>query len=265
MNDLQEILEGLGLKAQPIKIGERTLLALPPDWSYEDMERLLPQPYRIRTEPMFVNQQSFCEYVNRFKNDDSWINLVASERGATAVAFLDYHGPKSGPSWNAHRATYNAKHSEAWNIWSAKNNKAMTQSDFADFIYDNQADVSGMPGADLLEIVQRIKATAKSEYRDMQERNGSVDMIYRTKISMTDAATDKVITFPTETEITIPMYEGGDPVRLKVDFKIKKQDTDKGGVALFAYRLYRPDTVVLNHHLALKEALKEATKLPVWS
>lgn len=264
MKEIQDILSQAIHAPVLATINDRPVLALPPDWKHVDMEHLLPWPDRIRAKPTFINQTSFCEYVNRFKDADSWINLVASEKGAAATAFLDYHGQETGASWNTHCAIYNTKHSEAWKTWQAKNGQFMSQTEFADFIYDNQADVSGMPGADLLEVVQQLKATAQGTYRDMRDRTGSIDLIYKVEVKTTNAFTEKDINFPTETEISVPLYEGGGIITLKVDFKIKTPAAD-GGPPLFSYRMYRPDTVILNHHKALSDALKEATGLPVWS
>jgi len=267
---LEDVLEMVVSKGPEIfVIDNQRVLALPPGWTKEGMEEYQDRPNYITETQSFIDQASFCAYVSRFKNSNSWIRLCSSKNGAEATAFLDYHAPDmahdAGPWWNGHRAEYRAQHSEAWAIWHGSNNEWMNQTRFADFIYDNQADISGMPGAELLEIVQQLKVTAKADCRDMRDRGGSVDMVYRVTVATTNASTDKTIILPSETEITVPLYKGGEKMTFKVDFKIKVATGEKEGAALFAYRLYRPDTVILDHHKTLAEALSKATGLPVWS
>ena len=90
------------------------------------------------------------------------------------VAVLNGHGG-AGPGWGDHRAAIAFRPTPQWLKWSGIDGKLLSQSDFANFIEDNLADIRSPAGADALEISQQLEVVRTTNFRSVtRPRSGLI-------------------------------------------------------------------------------------------
>jgi len=87
--------------------------------------------------------ESFIDLSNRHKTADSVIFADTEWRQPALTTVVDYHKAEGQDAdWLKHRVHYTFPLSEQWKTWVSMNGKPMGQSDFAQFIEHNIADLS---------------------------------------------------------------------------------------------------------------------------
>jgi hypothetical protein len=175
-------------------------------------------PRRVNSDITMTCLTSFIEYVNRHKESSTIIRFSTDSHGSVEVlAIIDFHAsPVYGkdededellntntPKWGSHKVRFFTEATPAWQEWQRASGKFVSQSEFADFIYQNMKEVVQPNGADLLEIVQTLKATSKGEFRDMKELNDLTDEM--TEVISAVRATGKV----GKISVTLGLYPRG--------------------------------------------------------
>jgi len=250
------------------------VVCLPPDWKAEDQARLLPAPQNISESINFVDLTSFIDYVNRFKLPDRTIihmmvrsgslKVTASQSGISATAKLDYHKPPEEAHWCNHSAHFKTTVSPAWDAWSAQNGRWMKQSEFADFLYNNQVEIVEPAGAELLEIVHTLKATAKGEFRDMRDLStGSSELIYRMTVNAQGGTQEKLLSLPRQFRVQLNPFYGCPTMQLRADILLTAPKED-GGALQLAYRFYRLTDDLELLFKAIQDQIRTSTELPVY-
>jgi len=265
IGEIQSHLIG-GIPESPFEtnIDGTPVLCLPPNWSQHKQSDLLTNPLRINQHQAFTSLVSFNEYVNRFKDPAGSIVLVdTSVNRLKATAKLDYHLPGQ-PSWCSHSAEFNTTATPAWNTWSGANDKFVKQSEFADFLYQNQKDVVNPAGAELLEIIQSLKATAAGEFREMRDDFcDSSELIYRMKISAQGGTTDKPLNLPNQFQVSVVPFYGCPAMLLQADLRVRAPASD-GEPLLLGFRFYRLTDQLQELTESICTLIGESTRLPVW-
>lgn len=127
---------------------------------------------------------SFCEYVNRFDNDDGESTLIfcqATPNGAKFKAILDYHLSVgvSKPAFCDHVATYATQPTPEWTLWMANDRKPKPQEEFATFLEENEYLFKQPSGAELLELVSTLFAKSGATYDGaLRLKSGGVTLHY---------------------------------------------------------------------------------------
>lgn len=240
-------------------------ITMPPEWQAVSGEELLAKPNRIKERVFLDDLTSFIEYVNRFKRKQSVVFLATGKGSVSAMAVIDYHepGPK-GAAWGSHQVIFNARWTSAWKAWESHDGSVMRQRDFAHFIHKNSADIHEPKGAQLLEIVKTLKATAKGEFRDMKDlATGSMELIYRMQVSARGGTTDQPVSLPEAMTLWFVPFFGAEHIRLWAEIIIDTPRSDAAPLQL-GYRLYRPDLALEGLAARTSDRLKELTGLPVY-
>lgn len=105
-----------------------------------DAERTAPETLKGSTN--LHNCKSFCDYVNRYKTDDSVVFYNKPE--GTITCIFDC-ATKDKTSYERHKAEYSFPFSEELKSWRGENNSLMSQLDFAMFIEKNVLDLAEPP------------------------------------------------------------------------------------------------------------------------
>lgn len=189
---------------------------------------------------------SLCDYVNRFKNDDTitFANIDKNE----VVTVIDYHRqPPHGvpasvddpkPRLLAHRATFALKFSEQWTVWTRSNDKLMSQVDFADFLEQNGLDVVEPEGADLLEVIKDLQLYSNSSLKSRVRHGGTTNLSF-TKDAELSGSKDGDTEIPSMLKLRIPVYFGEGAVDIRALIRLRAND----GEAQFGYKLIRPESI----------------------
>ncbi len=218
---------------------------------------------------------SFCDLVNRHKDDHSAVfaNIIAAEPSLTAV--IDYHTLAGDPRFGKHRVRYAFPISDEWKRWIGIDGKGLPQQSFAEFLEDHIADLAspteeekafyepklmvrfGEPAA--INILSRgltiHVASVVAEATVLQSGEGQI----RFEEEHRDVK-GKPIDVPGLFMISVPLFFGGATIRVPVRLRYRKQ----GGALVWFFYLYNPKLFVRNALEGDLGVVKEATELPLY-
>lgn len=194
--------------------------AVPQDFTVISLEQYLGKPRMIRASPVFLDPESYCVYVNRFKEEET--TLFGDQPQLRIAALLDYHAP-DGPAHCAHRATLQLRHSPEWQAWVGIHGKPIAQVPFAEFLEDHADDISDPDGAAVLEAAMDLEAKKTVAFKSgVNLRNGTQQLIYLEDLE--EKKGKGTITLPSELFLEIPVFEHGQVVGLKAKLRYRIDD-----------------------------------------
>jgi uncharacterized protein YfdQ (DUF2303 family) len=168
--------------------GGKPFTVVPEGYVIRDIESHLNQPIRKRGLAAFTEFKSFVAYVNEHKQPATRIFAHVSDAGLTLTALLDFHG--ENPSWNEHKAKFDAKLSNEWLRWKNVNGVAMPQQKLADFLERNVADVKAPTGAAMLEIVENLTARVDARFENkLAITDGKTRLLYEEDVKINGGGT----------------------------------------------------------------------------
>jgi uncharacterized protein YfdQ (DUF2303 family) len=247
----------------------RPLLVAPPRWTVNELTQLLREPAgRVKTTAKFQDLTSWLEYVERYQEVGTAIWLREESGKLTLNAILDYHEAENRapptPRWCQHVACFEAEPRPAWSAWLKADGLFVKQSDFADFLYQNRAEVVEPAGAELLEIVQTLKATAAGEFREARDDfSGSAELIYRMKVSANAGTQDRPLIVPTRFDVAVQPYHGCPVLNLAADLRLRPPKND-GEPLLLGFRFYRLADALEQFTEQLARFVHDRLLLSVW-
>jgi uncharacterized protein YfdQ (DUF2303 family) len=246
-NNAAFLLEAVGLGQQLAKphTSERVHYAvIPNDSQVKSLaEYQYPHgipPDRIRATVKLGDAASFAAYVQRYTDSDKTLVFAQPER-FSFLAVLDYHSSGAAtkdrqPEFCDHKASFQMQRDERWKIWVGQDNKPMAQSDFAEFIEENTADIFKPPAADMLEIARDLHAKIDVNFgSSVRSQSGQVQLRYEETVKA-GVGTAGIIEVPEEFSIQIPVFYGEQAVVIKAKLRFRINQ----GKLSFHYKLYRP-------------------------
>lgn len=225
------------------------LVAIPAGSKIESLEAFQPQPNRISKNTVLLSCKSFCDYVNRFKEEDSTVYLNVD--GGKFVAVLDHHGAHT-PSWCDHTARFAPKYSLEWQAWSAIHKKTLSQIQLAQFI-EEQLDSIESPEPNVM--LQAALEFQSNENLALGSTHNLDDGSTRFTFVKDNASKD--VNFPHRLRIRIPLHENekSESLELRVRYS-----TTSDGVLTFKVSFVRnPEMIVRSAMLDLASQILEAT------
>lgn len=129
------------------------------------LERFLGSPLRKRGEVVVHDPASFNQVVR--DNADAGDVAIFVDRDVAKpqiVAVLNGHG-KGGPGWGDFRVRIAFRPNPQWVKWQGLDGKLIGQTEFAEFVEDNLADIVTPAAAQMLEIVTQFQATRTTAMR----------------------------------------------------------------------------------------------------
>ena len=227
---------------------------LPPNHSVKTIEETLPTPTRYRNKPVFVQPDSFTDYVNELKSSNTRIYVTSPIQ---IVAVID-HQHDNSPAWGDHRATLNLVQDPDWLLWKQKNATSMSQRDFAQFLEDNIEAIVAPSGAELIDLIRNIKASQKVEItgnvQDPDNASGSFVIETKGKGGKGD------LELPSEIALALPVYFGGtkDTIKARLRFQISQPSLS------LRYELIRVERFERTALEKLVEEIESDTGIAVW-
>ena len=228
-------------------------LLVPPGYHVSAVAGWEPErPARIQEVCVFLDAESFCRYVNAFKDDHT--TIFADHRSAAVIAVLDYHGAED-PRHGEHRASLSLEKSDDWKAWVVKDRQKMSQWDFATFLEENQAAVKYPDGADLLGIVNAFAVEGSFSYSKAQRlQNGAVKLAY----TMDERAAVNEIEVPSQIELGMPVFRGGGAsqgILARLRYRL-----ESGNLRLW-YELVRPAELERDAFALVLDWIQEQTQI----
>lgn len=235
---------------------------LPSGCEVKDIEKFLPAPTRKRAAVTVSQTGSFIEYAKKHGSLDECViyaEIDAEASRCVLLAVMNDNGATDA-KWRDHRCTFAPALSVEWKRWMSKNGpgKAMSQTDFATWLEDNQGDVrsvDGSPsGADILAMAQAFEVNADKRVKShINLQSGGVRFEFvedETKDTRTSMEVFRRFT------LALPVFDGSIdayPVEARLKYR------DNSGKVTFWYELIRPDRAFKTAVQSALDQIKAAT------
>jgi uncharacterized protein YfdQ (DUF2303 family) len=165
-NDMQAVIDAAREGVAPLTVDPSVSpLMVLRDGTTLSLEPYLPAPQRKRGEVVVFDPASFNQVVrDNAGAGNPTIYLDRNPDAPSVVAVLNGHGP-NGPGWGDFRVRISFRPTPQWAKWKGISGKLLPQTDFAEFIEDNEADIEVPSGAQMLEIATAFQATRTTAFR----------------------------------------------------------------------------------------------------
>jgi uncharacterized protein YfdQ (DUF2303 family) len=255
-----QLATSLAATMAPRTIGQTVWLPLPDGYTLHDMterrDRREPLDVRKRGTAQLLDLPSFITYCkDQDKAAEGYIYANTDARSFTAV-FNDYRDTDL-PGWRDHRAHFAAAFTPEFRRWQEHNgpSKAKNQTEFAEFIEDNMADLVAPYAQQLLDVATTIQAKTDINFSSAKRlHDGQVQLAY-TEVIDAKAGADGALTIPREFELGLRLFKNGEGYRLKARLKYR---LGNGGVR-FWYELDRPERAIEDAFAGYIATVQEAS------
>lgn len=237
--ELLAALTAAGLNAE--KVDGAYFVNVPPSYTHKDIteavEKAAPTPTRKRGTVQLADVDSLIAYAQDQQAAlEGYIYADIDARTLCAV----FNDQKAAAGWRDHRAQFTAEFTPEFKLWQKNNRQPMGQSEFAEFIEDNIADLQGTEGTNLLAVATTIQAStgiAFSSARRLQD--GQTQLTYNETIDA-KAGADGALKIPQVFELGLRIFKNGIGYKLKARLKYRLA----GGSVKFWYELDRPERAI---------------------
>lgn len=267
-----------------------SIAVVPEGKKLESVKRFIDE-YRDRPErrtgtATLADVPSFCAYLNRFKGGPSAVFAVPDRKAARLEAIIDYHAESFAgpPAFREHRAVYRFPFSDPWQKWTGANEKAMGQTDFAEFIEDNIDDLIAPPQpgenespadialynlvaklgtrmaspAQLLDLSRGLQVHAQEKVKNVVNlATGEIAVQYEVDHQSADGGK---LSVPGIFLLAIPVVLNGPTYRVIARLRYRQRSGD----VQWLFKLHRIDRVFDDAFRETCETVAKSTELPVF-
>lgn len=254
-----QLATSLAATMAPRELGQTVWLPLPDGYTLHDMtakrDQREPFDHRKRGTAQLLDLPSFITYCkDQTQVEQGYIYANTDTRSFTAV-FNDYHDRFAG--WRDHRAHYVAAFTPEFRRWQDNNgpSKAKNQTEFAEFIEDNFADLVPPYAQQLLDVATTIQAKTDINFSSAKRLdNGQVQLGY-TEVIDARAGADGALTIPREFELGLRLFKNGEAYKLRARLKYRLAS----GAVKFWYELDRPERAIEDAFAGYIATVQEAS------
>lgn len=240
----------------PTQAGEAWLVNVPPGYSQKDItdlvEKAAPVPFRKRGNVSLGDVVSLLAYcADQKEQDRAYIYADPEARSITAV-FNDQRDAGL-PGWRDHRAVFKAEFTPEFQLWMSHNKQHKSQTDFAEFIEDNLADLQGDDAALLLNVASTIQASSGINFASARRlQDGQTQLTYNEVIDA-KAGADGALKIPQTFTLGMRIFKNGGGYKLTARLKYRLGS----GSVKFWYELERPERAVEDAFTGYTEEVRE--------
>lgn len=219
--------------------------------------------------------QSFCDLVNRHKDESSAIFGALKGDKPYLLAVVDYHTIARTPRFGNHRIKYDFPLSDEWKAWRAANNVAMSQVAFASWIEDHMHEFAIAEEAEALEYEAQLGVKFGSPHEILNVSRGiSIHAELKVGKAVTLATGESQIEFseahtvkdsdakpikiPGLVLVSIPMFFGGAPIRIPVRLRYER----RGSEVSWKFILFRAERILAGYLETYYDEALNLTGLP---
>lgn len=206
---IQQAVRGQVAAAKVQQLNGQYYTVLPKDYAVQVIEELRPKLERIQANVSLSDTRSFIAYVQKFREDGTL--MFAEPQHGTLKAVIDYH--TSSPAWREHSAQLILSHTPEWKAWISKNNRDLTQREFAEFLEDRVLSIVEPDGALLVEVAKHLEAKRNVKFASgVSLENNAATFSYVEEIEGRGKGN---VTVPTRFTLGLSPWRGTDPYQLK--------------------------------------------------
>ena len=234
------------------------------DACLENIAEMLSRPTAKMGTITLRERADFVAAVNEHKLPETRIFADIVPSGASFLAIFDFHNPASfpdsAPGLNLFRAAFTLRFSPEWLAWTNALDKFVPSAEFGEFIESREAEFVAPNAATMATLAYTLRGTESCTFTDaVNLANGNVDFAFKRE-SDVRAGADGSLRVPEEIRIRIPIFLGEEAREFTLKFRYRT----KQGHAYFSVSFPTSERVVSDAVKAVREAIAQATSLPVW-
>ncbi len=216
-------------------------VVVPKDFKIEDIsksvEKTRLEPHRQTGTVQLKDLASLIQYcVDQDMREVGYIYADPDLRKCTAV----FNDQRAGMGWRDFRAEFKAEYTPEFQKWLTKDRQQFGQTEFAEFIEDNMADITEPAASAMLEMATTIQAKTDINFSSAKRlQNGQVQLGYTESIDAR-AGANGAMEIPKEFALGLRIFKNGDGYKLKARLKYRLNS----GSVKFWYELDRVERAV---------------------
>jgi hypothetical protein len=237
-----------------------THLPVPPDWK---IETIVPQNLNlahIRQHVLVYDEASFIDYLKQYAGPSTRAfgspGFMSQAKTPIIKAVIDYHGKEAANRCD-HTVSFAPRYSDFWSRWIKRAcSQPLSQTEFAELIEENRADVVDPTAARLIDIVNNFRATKKGEFTSIQRlSNGDVTLVHDEKTEQQGSSGP----VPEMMKLGIPVFFNGPlyEVPLWIRFRVG------GGAVKFQLKADMADRIEADAFNDIAKRITEQTNVAV--
>jgi len=227
----------------PVDIDGHHFVMVPPNFTAKnitkDVEEAQPIPSRKRGTVQLKDIASLLVYA-KDQSASTTGYFYADPDTRTITAVFNDHRDLVMAGWRDHKATYKAEFTPEFAKWLGKNGTQMTQTEFAEFIEDNFADITEPAAQHMLEMATTIQAKTDINFASAKRlQNGQAQLQYTETIDAR-AGANGAMEIPKEFALGLRIFKNGGGYKLKARLKYRLHS----GNVKFWFELDRPERAI---------------------
>jgi uncharacterized protein YfdQ (DUF2303 family) len=240
----------------PSEINGYHHVTVPNGYTHKDITKMVeeaqPLPSRKRGTVCLKDIASLMAYA-KDQGDSTTGYIYADPDTRTVTAVFNDHRDVIRAGWRDHKATYKAEYTPEFSKWLGKNGTQMGQTEFAEFIEDNFADITEPAAHTLLEMATTIQAKTDINFGSAKRLdNGQVQLQYTETIDAR-AGANGALAIPKEFTLGVRIFKNGGGYKIKARLKYRLHS----GAIKFWFELDRPERAIEDAFGGYVEVLRE--------
>ena len=261
MNDtmqLTTVMAALSTAAMtPTEIDGYHHVTVPNGYAHKDItdlvEKAQPQPNRKRGTVAVKDVGSLLAYcADQEAQGVGYIYADPDKRLMSAVFNDQRH---KAPGWRDHRCEFKAEYTPEFQKWLNNDKQQRGQTEFAEFIEDNFADITEPAAQALLDVATTIQAKTDINFSSAKRlQNGQVQLQYTENIDAR-AGANGALEIPKEFMLGLRIFKNGGGYKIRARLKYRLH----AGSIKFWYELDRPERSIEDAFAGYVEHVREAS------
>ena len=217
-------------------------LVLPAGYTHRDITQAVmaaqPAPHRKAAEVQLHDLDSLrVMLADQLAAERGYVYADIDTRRITAV-FNDHRGTAAG--WRDHRAYFEATYTPEFKLWLTNNRQPKSQTEFAEFIEDNFADITEPAAQQLLDVATTIQAKTDISFSSAKRLQDGQTQLGYTETIDARAGANGALQIPKEFAIGVRIFRNGAGYKLRARLKYRLG----AGAVKFWYELDRPERAI---------------------
>ena len=239
----EQLMANTAATLAPLVLADATFVKLPPGYSLANVTADLEKAHPHRTRPqgttVLGDVDSLLAYCEDMKAHNTAYIYADPERMSITAVFNDQRDP-NWAGWRDHRASFTATYTPELKKWTSHDKKQMGQTEFAEFLEDNFADLAGDDAQNLLNVATTIQATTGINFASARRlQDGQTQLTYNEVVDA-KAGADGALKIPQTFALGLRIFKNGDAYKLKARLKYRLHS----GSVKFWYELDRPERAI---------------------
>lgn len=227
-----------------------------------ETDEFLPNPVRTKGTRTVADIPSFlAELARRPLHGTASTLWGNAERGIIHAVYNDHDGDTAG--WRDDQLTLQLKKDADWVAWHNISGTYMRQQKFGDLVEELRHTIVSPDQADLLEIIDSVRASTKGEFEStVQRANGGQKLTYKVEVSTRAGTAGRELAVPQNIQLALRPWEGHPKLyTVPAYFRL---DISEGALSL-AIKLFPTREVLREAWTDLTQVITEAVGKPVYA